>query len=384
MTIDKSIFGLRFGSHEELSPTREELDAFLGRLKKEGGTERHVDDLAIYRDKLAHIAAYEQRQLHEVGRQDFREKVYYGALRHSCFFNPALKLAIEQYKYHVHAFTMLDFRKPTSFIKSAEEEIANLNLGWKDDSARLDRLQGMIDERKEILDRLTKSREMLSRELIAIIRYISGNLTKIEKLTEVSLAAIEDARISGVEEKRQIEDVKKHFKEQLKDALHQGPLTKEYVEKVKGDVAKLTKEISNIAHEDLNALTRMYGAIHDHVAKCTGALNGIVATIERQDQTSVDEEKSVFTRVEQLLVGLISDYQFPVKTAPLHSETPYEDLLREKRNEMLDLNFEMLRKERRSRHERRTGRERRVLDDPELKFADRRSGRDRRSNKNRR
>jgi hypothetical protein len=385
MTIDKSIFGLRFGSHEEISPSREELDSFLGTSKKERGTERHADDLAIYRDKLARIAAYEQHQLHEMGRQDFREKVYYGVLRHSCFFNPALKLAIEQYKYHAHAFTALNLRKPASFIKSAEEELASLNLSGKDDSARRARLQGMIDERKELLDRLTKSRKILSRELIAIIQYISGNLTKIEKLTEASLAALEESRISGAEKKRQIADVKKHFKEQLKDALRQGPLTKEYVETVKQDVDQLAREISSIAHEDLNALTRMYGAIHDHVAKYTGALNGFVAQLERrQDRTTVDEEKEVFTRVEQLLVGLVSDYQFPVKTAPLHSDTPYEDLLREKRNEMLVWTFELLRKDRRSRHERRSGRERRVLDDPELKFPDRRSGKNRRSGKRRR
>jgi hypothetical protein len=384
MTIDKSIFGLRFGSHEEISPSREELDSFLGSLKKKEGTERHADDLAIYRDKLARIAEYEQRQLHEVGRQDFREKVYYGVLRHSCFFNPALKLAIEQYKYHAHAFAALEFSKPAAFIKSAKEELANLSPIGKDASAKRDRLQGMLDERKDALDRLIKSRELLSRELIVIIGYISGNLIKIEKLAEASLAALEESRISGAEEQQQIADVKRYFKEQLKDALHQGSLTKAYVEATKRDVDQLTREISSIVHEDLNALTRMYGAIHDHVAKYTGALNGLVAKLEHQDQTTVDEEKKIFARVEQLLVGLVSDHQFPVKTAPFHSDTPYEDILREKRDEMLDRIFELLRRDRRSRHDRRSGRERRVLDDPELKFPDRRSGQDRRSGKIRR
>jgi hypothetical protein len=383
VTINKSIFGLRFGSHEEISPSREELDSFLASPKSEAAAERHADDLAIYRDKLAHIAAYEQRQLHEVGRRDFREKVYYGVLRHSCFFSPGLSLAIEQYKYHVHAFTALELRKPASFVKSAEEELANLNPRGKDASAKRDRLQGMIDERKEVLVRLAHSRDLLSRELLAIIRYISVNLTRIERLTEASLAAIEESRISGAEEKQQIADVKRYFKEQLKDALHQGPLTKAYVEAIKRDVDRLTNEISGIMHEDLNALTRMYGAIHDHVAKFAGALNGFVAQLERQDQTSIDEEKRIFVQLEQFLVRLISDHQFPVKTAPLHSDTPYEDLLRAKRDEMLDHIFELLRRDRRTRHDRRTGRERRVLDDPELKFPNRRSGKDRRSGKRR-
>jgi hypothetical protein len=381
MTIDRSIFGLRFGSHEELSPSREELDAFLESLKKEGGTERHADDLAIYRDKLARITAYEQRLLHEVGSQDFREKIYYSALRHSGFFTPALKLAIEQYKYHVQAFTLLDFRKPISFIKSAEEELADLR---KDDSAKQSRLQGMIDERKELLDMLSRSRDILSRELLAIIRYITGNLKKIEKLTEVSLAVIEEARVSGEEERRQIEDIKKQFKEQLKDALHQGALTKELVETVKRDGDRIIKEISNIAHEDLNALTRMYGAIHDHIAKYAGAVNRLAEKIERRDKTNVEEEKAVFSQIEQLFIGLISEYQFPVKTASIQPDAPYQNLLREKRNEMLDRVFTLLRKERRSRHDRRTTRERRVLDDPELKFPDRRSGKDRRSENKRR
>jgi predicted transcriptional regulator len=384
MTIGKSIFGLRFGSHEEISPSREELDSFLGGPKREEGTERHADDLAIYRDKLARIDAYEQRRLHEVGQQDFRERVYYGVLRHSCFFNLGLKLAIEQYKYHVHAFTALDLRKPASFVKSAEGELANLNPRGKDAAAKRVRLQGMIEERKDVLDRLANSRDILSRELIAIIRYISANLTKIERLTEAALAAIEESRISGTEEKREIADVKTQFKEQLKDALHQGLLTKEHVAAVKRDVDQLTGEISSLAHKDLDSLTRMYGAIHDHVAKYSTALNCFVAGLERQDRTTVDEEKAVFRQVEQLLVELISDHQFPVKTAPIHSETPYEDLLREKRNEMLGRIFELLRRDRRSRHDRRSGRERRVLDDPELKFPDRRVNKDRRSGKIRR
>jgi len=383
MTTAKNIFGLRFGSNEVISPSREDLNAFLGSLKKERGTERHEDDLAAYRELVNRVNSYEQGQLHSVGREDYREKLFFSALAHSCFFDQGLTLAMEQYKYYQHAFAQLDLRKPMSFVRSAEAEMSGLNPNRKEDAAKLARLQGMVDERKKSLETLKKNRVSLSAELAAIVRYIRENLAKIEKLSEAALGVLVDVQISSSEEKRLIEDVKQHFKEQLKDALRHGPLSKEHLEQVKKDVETLEKEITNLAHEDVSSLTRLYKAIHDHIAKYAAELGGLIAKLDPQKELSVDDEKQLFSQIEESLIALVRDHQFPVKTAALHTETPYEDILADKRKELLERLFDLLQKDRRIRHERRSGKERRTLDDPDYKDAERRSGRDRRADNRR-
>jgi len=384
MTIDESIFGLRFGSNEELSPSLEEINTFLRSPKKEGGNVLHGSDLSAYGDLLNRVLFYKQHQLQNVGPPDFREKIFYSALGHSCFFAPSLKLAIEQYKYHLHTLASLDFRKPSGFIRAAEEEMSGLNADRKSDAAKLARLHSMVDERKQALETLKKSRATLAAELVAITRYIRDNLNKIVTLCEVSLAALAEVQSSNSEENRLIQDVKTHFKEVLKDALHHGPLTKEYLETVKNDVDTLSRELSGIIREDVNTITRLYKAIDDHIKKYSAGLNELLTKIAEQKEISFDEEKKLFSQIEQQLVSLVSDHQFPVKTAAHHTDTSYADILTDKRKEMLDYLVDLLHRERRTRHERRSGQERRKFADPDYADPDRRSGKDRRSSHHRR
>lgn len=384
MTIDKSIFGLRFQSNAELHPSQEEIRDFLESVKKEGGHEQHGDDLAPYRELLKEVQTFERHHRQGAARQDYPGKMFYGVLSNSRFVSPALMSAVEQYKYLVHALRKLDFKKPTAFIKSAEEEMSKLNPKNKDHAVRLARLRGMVDERKETLETLKRRWAALAEELGHIALYIRDNLVRIEKLCEASIVVLVDLQIKRKKENQLIEDIKTHFKEHLKDSLRHGPITKQYLETVKKDVAVLSKEIAVILREDVYALTRLYEAIHDHAKKIAYEIDALMAKIKSKRDKSYEDDRELFAQVERVLVSLISDYRFELKTTELRTGTTHKDILIEKRKEMLGHLFELLQKERRSRSSRRTGEDRRRPSDPTYKGPERRKGKDRRSRKDRR
>jgi hypothetical protein len=384
MIIDKSIFGLRFQSNAELHPTQEELSNFLETKKKEGRGELHSDDLSTYRDLLKDVQAFEHHQMQESARQDFRDKMFYGVLSHSRFVNPALKSAVEQYKYFLRTILSLDFKKPAVFIKSAEKEMTTLNPKNQDHAVRLARLRDMVDARKETLGTLKKRWIALAEELSNITLYIRDNLVKIEKLCEASIVILVDLQFKRKKEIQLIEDIKTHFKNHLKDSLHHGPITKQYLETVKKDVDILSKEISAIFREDVFALTGLYEAIHNHSRKIIHEIDTSMANVRGKNGKNYDDDRVLLEQIEQVLVSLISDYHFELTATEIRSKTTHKDILLEKRKEMLDYVFEVLHKERRSRSNRRKGEDRRRFDDPNHQGPERRSGKDRRSKINRR
>ncbi len=384
MPIDKTIFGLPFRSNVSLHPSQEELDAFLESRKKEGRRELHGDDLARYRDLLKGVHTFERRQRRAAVHQDLQESMFYGVLSHSQFVKPALKSAVEQYKYHSHALRMLDFNKPTAFIKSAEEEMGRLNPGRKEDAVKLDRLQSMVDVRKKTLKIYRRRWAALTEELTNIALYIRDNLVKIEKLCEASIGVLADLQCLQKKEKKLIEDIKAHFKEHLKDRLREGPITKQYLETVKHDVVVLSKKISSLFREEAHALTKLYEAIHGHVKKTAGEIDLLMAKTESTRDRRFEDDRDICTRVEQALVSLISDYRFELETIDVRTETAHENILLEKRNEMSDILLELLQEERRSWNDRRAAGDRRKFQNPNNKGHERRSGKERRALKDRR
>lgn len=344
MTKNKPIFGLRFGSNDELSPTREELRAFLQGSKIKGGQETHDSDLTTYRELLEGVMAFEQHQRQYTAPRDLREKMFYGVLGHSRFFNPVLASAVEQYKYHAHALMTLDFKKPTAFIRAAEDELSGLSPKKKDDAVKLDRLGALVDERKKTLETLGKHRAALVKELGHIALYLRDNLVMIEKLCEASIDALVDLHLSRKKENELIEDVKTHFKEQLRDSLRDGRVARQYVETVKKDVAQLSKEISSMLKEDIYALTRLYEAVHDHAQKTARELDTLMAKTGRGKDQGIDDDRVFFAKVEKVLVSLITEYHFELKPAIIRSETAHDNILLEKRKELLDHVFALLQK----------------------------------------
>jgi len=385
MTKDKSIFGLRFGSNEELSPTRAELEVFLKSPKEEGRREPHGNDLATYRELLEAVEAFEQHQQQQhASPLGFREKMFYGVLGHSHFFSPVLASEVEQFKYHLHTLLALDLKKPTAFIKSAEAEMSRLNPKKKDDAVKLARLHTMVDERKKTLETLVRRQPALVRELGDIALYLRDNLVMIEKRCETSIVVLVDLQISRKKENQMIEDIKTHFKEHLKDSLRKGPVATRYVETIKKDVAQLSKEISYMYRDDIYALTRLFETVHDHARKTAREIDTLMAKTEREENKSIEDDRGLFKKIEKVLVSLISKYHFELKPTIIRSETAHEDILLKKRKELLDHVFELLKKERRTRLDRRSAEDRRKFTGLNNSCPERRKGKDRRSGKKRR
>jgi hypothetical protein len=338
MTVDKTIFGLRFHSNGRLQPSINGLKLFLDSPKKNEKGKLHGDDLEAYRDLLKAVESFEHDQ-----RGGFRDWMLFTVLNHSHLVKPALKSAVEQYKYHMYNLSELDLKKPSAFIKSAEEEIARLNPQKKDETARRERLIGMVEERKRSLDALKKHWFALAEELSHIIGYIRDNLAKIEKLSEESIAILVTAQISRKKEGDLIEDIKTQFKERLRESLHQGTITREQLEAAKEEVAGLSKQTADLMRADIYALTHLYEAIHEYSGRASRELDTMIGSIEIKKHASFDEDLEHYERVEQILLLFIGDCRFEIKVAEIGTETEHDRILVEKRKEMLNHLFDLLR-----------------------------------------
>lgn len=383
MPIDKTIFSHRFPSNEKLRPTQSELRTFLESPKKNGLREPQKNDLAKYTGLAKSIHAF-KHQPRDSAPRECGEKMLYGVLNHSQFVKPGLQSAVEHYKYYNHLLQTLDFKKPMTFITSAEEEMGRLALRKKDNAVKLARFQEMVDDRKKMLRVLHKRWAALDEEMVNIVRYIRNNLVKVAKLCEMSMGILMNPQSSQKIEQQTVEDLKTHFKEQLRNSLRRGTVTPKNLEAVKHEVSVFSLEIASLLREDVNALMKLYDAILDHVTKIADELDGMIENIEGKLAGNLEEDREFFTRVEEVLVSLVSGYQPEVKKTILHTATAHEKVLQEKRAEMLDLLFELLQKERRSQRDRRSHSDRRRFSDRTYRGPERRSGNDRRSGEERR
>lgn len=339
MTPDKTIFGLRFRSNERLQPSIEGLRIFLDSPKTEDKGTLHRDDLAVYSDLLKAVESLDHGH-----QKSVRDRMLFTALTLSHLVTPGLKSAVEQYKYHMHKLSEIDLRKPSAFIKSAEEEIARLDPKKKDEAARKERLRGMVEERKRALDALKNHWLAVAEELSHIIAYIRDNLTEIKNLSEESITILAGAQISRKKEGDLIEDIKTQFKERLRESLHQGTITREHLEAAKEEVAGLSKRTADLVRADIYALTQLYEAIHEYCGRASRDLDIMLNEIERKKHASLDNDLELYARVEKILVSVIRDCRFEIKAADIGTETEHDSILTEKRKEMLDHLFDLLRK----------------------------------------
>ncbi len=384
MPKDELIFGLRFESNAELNPTQDELGHFLASTRKAGSRELHSSDFARYHGLIESIREFAHRQHFDTEVQDIRDRMFYGVLGFSQFAHPTLELSVGQFKYHLHMLAALDFRKPAAFIKTAEEEIAGLNPKRKDDAARRERLRGMVEERKQTLAALRRRRSDLAQELRYIAQYIRDNLVRIERLCEASIVILVDIMVSQQAERRLVGDIEEQFKDSIKDPLQGGPVTRQQLEDARKDVTVLAREIAALVREDIYALTGLYEAIHEHVRRRSGAIDVLLAKTGGGRDDRGDQDLTVFTEIEQVLVALIRDYRLELNAGIVRSETAYDGVLREKRRYLLDHIFTLFEQERRTRADRRTGKDRRKYPLPTLLPRERRAGKERRTRKSRR
>jgi hypothetical protein len=383
MPKDTRIFGLRFESNADLNPSQDDLGHFLESTNKAGSREPHSSDLARYHGLIESIREFTGRQSAEEAH-DIRDRMFYGVLGFSQFVHPDLELAVGQFKYHLHNLASLDFRKPEAFIKTAEEEMAGLDPKRKADAAKLERLRGMVEERKQALASLKRRRSDLSQELRDIAQYIRDNLVRIERLCEKSIVILVDLLVSQHAEQRLIGDIKEQVKASIKDSLQLGPVSRQLLEDAKKEVDVLSREITAIVREDIYAMTGLYDAVHEHVQRTAEAIDGLLVKTGGGRDDRGDQDVAVFGQIEQALVTLIRDYYFELKAGVVRSESAHEAVLRKKRHDLLDSIFAQFERERRTRADRRSGKDRRKYQNATLSMQEQRTGKDRRSGKSRR
>lgn len=342
MTKDNTIFGLRLVINNDLHPSREDLKAFLDGPKEDGSGKPRSDELARYHDLLAAVEGYKRGQHQGATAQGFQDKMLCGALSHSHFVNSALKSAVEQYLYYLHVLSAFDLKKPTTFIRSAEEEINRLSPKKKDEAARRDRLQGMVDERKKALGALKKQWQALADDLSRILEYVRDNLARVEKLCDLSGTVLINELNGGKKENELIEDIKTHYKERLREFLHHGSITKEQMEAAKEEVAVLTKRLSDLVREDVQSLTTVFEAVRTHIRKRYHDLDGAAKAIGQKGRAGIDDDVKLYAQAAGHLLSLISDLRVELKPVDIGAGTEQDVLLFEKRREMLAYLLDLL------------------------------------------
>ncbi len=376
---DKPIFGLRYDANEKILPSHEDLRVFLKNTQA-----RHGDDQKAYRKLIADLQAFEQGGPHDVHLHNIRDKTYYRVLGLSSFVNHALLSAVVEYQYHLTTLLSLDLKKPAAFIRSAEAEMKRFNPKKKEEAAKLAKLKGMVEDRKQAIELLKKQWAVLTTELNHIARYIRDNLHKVGNLCEASIVVLVGFQLQRKQEARLIEDVKSYFKDELRESLSQGPITKLHLEAVKKDVDMLSKEISAQVREDVYAISGMCEAIFDHVKGKAGEISDLIARIEEKAGSGPEDETPLFAQLERVLVALISEYQFKLNLNAVRTETAHKTIFQEKRREMLAHLFELLERERRSPRDRRSATDRRKFSDADSRGLERRRNEERRTGKSRR
>jgi hypothetical protein len=343
-TMNTAIFGLRFKSNEVLQPAPVDLSDFLASPRASGVPGRHVDDLAAFIHYSELVESYERDQKQGFGRLDLGERRLLGVLSHIGFFKPAFRVAIEEYKYHARQLVLLDFNKPESFIRSADEEIAKFNPKKRDDQQKIARLQDLIKQRRKDLEILTKRRRMVAGELYHIAVYVRDNIEMVQRLCESAIAHLAKLQVGGEKTGQMIDDLKEQFKVQVREHRQLGSITPEYLEAVKSEVAQLSQRLSQSVLEDIYLMTRIYEGFYDHVKNNAGRLGDLLGWADRVRKKDGNDEDVLFARIEEVLVSLISDFRIEVKPDVLPVEPGrHEDLLLEKRRELLDHIFLLLR-----------------------------------------
>jgi hypothetical protein len=312
------------------------------------------------------------------------ERMYFGVLSHTRFFTPSLRCAVEQYKFLFHSLATLDFRKPASFIKAAEAEIDRLGGGKPQAAARRTRLQGMIDERKDQLQRLQRRRATLARELGNIALYIKHNLIKIVRLCENSVQVLDSrSRLLG-NERPQIENSIAGALDQMRASYGLEPISIRHRQTNARDVAALALKVSDLIEGDIRALRDLYQAVHRYMETMARTLDALIGKPLSGHGRCIEEDLDLYAQTEHVLVSLISDYHFDLMRDDARTGTGRNDIVLEKRWVMIDRLFTLLNQDRRISVNRRVRTDRRMSSGHRYQGLERRERKARRVPVNRR
>jgi hypothetical protein len=377
MTTDKSIFGVPFIPDENLLPRPEQLTAFIERAGKDGGL-----DLEPYRRLIEDTEAFDQEKLHEAKREDLPATMRRAVFHYSRFAHRGFLSAVELYAYHLNTLKLKssDFRSPASFIRSAEQTISRLNKDKLDDVLRMASLQEMINERKNIIEKIRQPSAALTSELLRIAQYLRGNLNKIEKRCTASISMLSDRGVTGRKENQMIEDIK----ERPQKALQAGKIAMQDLDRAVREVNLIADKMSSIVRDDIEILKNLYETMQGQLKKALQVIDILRVEVGNRKDGTIEELQQPFEKVERALVSLLSSPHHEQLASNIQTETAYEKFITQKRKEMLDYLFAVLQKERRSRPDRRTSGKRRNVNETIGKKPERRNGKDRRTGQNRR
>jgi hypothetical protein len=381
MSLSAPIFEPRRQTNENFPrPSQGTLHFFLTHTIKECGRELHNDDMEPYRRLLNEVDAFAKLKLPGAEQPDVREWLLYGMLANSRFINDALPLAVEEYKYYLHALLALDFRSPVTLIKSLELETGKLSMQRTRDIVLRVKFQEMIAGQKRILSRVMRRYVLLSGEMSHIAHYVRANLAKIEERCDAAVSMLSDAVVGKARERQLIEEIRAHFKLQLKDARSRGGVTRQDLENAKHEFAQLVQTISELVVKDAAVIKGLHRELGAHVKRRGNAIELLLSEIKEKKDASVKENRDLFRHVGDELVALLScRLADTAKVEKSEGNAAQVSLIGAIRKQMIDHLLETVGKGRRSRGDRRTTPDRRIGADPLYRGPERRSGKTRRT-----
>ena len=196
------------------------------------------------------------------------------------------------------------------------------------------RLKELVEQRNRDLDGLRKRWPLLVKELNDISLYIRDGLAKITNLCEAAITTLVSLQVKGEKKDELVEDLKRHYRDRVRDDLQVGPVTKEYLAQLQGEVAALSQQLSSGVLQDFYFMTELYEQIHEHV-------NSRIAAGKRQD---LEADKRMIRELNGVIAALVSPLPFESGRATAEPAEQQEKILFEKRREMVDHVFDVLKK----------------------------------------
>lgn len=374
MAKDKSIFYLPFESDRNLRPKPEQITAFFSSRGKNGGKGLQNEDLAYYRRLLESADTFGQAQKQDTKREGLHHQIVHAVLRYSRFADHNLLSAVELFQYHLHALKLKsnDISTAASFIQSAEWTLSKLNKDKLIDVLRMVRLQEMINDRKETIEKLKPPSHALRAELCRLVLYLHGTLSEIKERCQASIVMLSDLNVIRKKENHIIDDLKKRPQK----ALFAGKIARQNLGRAIREVNLIADKMSFVVREDINMLKGLYETLQGQLLKTVQVIETSPAEIEELQQ--------YFSTVEYALVSLLSTHHLEQSAPNIDIETAHKKFITKKRDEMLGYLFEVIPKGRRVQPDRRSSKTRRKFTEPSYQGSSRRSGRDRRIGNNRR
>ena len=159
-----------------------------------------------------------------------------------------------------------------------------------------------------------KRQQALADELLQIGRYVRDNLVQIVKLCKASIVILVEVQVSGTMEARLIKDMTEDFKAQLRAARADGGMRRSTLDVSVRRGHALPGDFHGLVRDDVYSITRLYEAIHEHASTAVNRIDALMTEAKKTIQRSHEDDVALFSKLEQALLALVSDYHFELDT----------------------------------------------------------------------